>query len=42
MECLKGQNAESLGLSRKEVYNIELTEKLSIGQIINATTECTN
>ena len=40
MEYLKGQNAESLGLNRKEVYNIELTEKLSIGQIINVTTEC--
>jgi aconitate hydratase len=39
LEYLKGQNAETLGLTGKENYNIELTEKLSIGQIVDVTTD---
>jgi aconitate hydratase len=39
LEYLKGQNAESLGLTGKENYNIELTEKLTIGQIVYVTTD---
>jgi aconitate hydratase len=39
MEYLKGENAESLGLTGKEVYNIELPEKMTIGQIVEVTTD---
>lgn len=40
MEYINGQNAESLGLSGKEVFNINLTQELQIGQIIDVTTQC--
>ena len=40
MEYINGQNAESLGLTGKEVFNINLTKELQIGQIIEVTTAC--
>ncbi len=39
LEYIKGENAESLGLNGKETFAIHLTEKLSIGQIIDVTTD---
>jgi aconitate hydratase len=39
-EYINGQNAESLGLSGKEVFHIHLTKELQIGQVIDVTTEC--
>lgn len=39
LEYIKGENAESLGLNGKETFSIHLTEKLSIGQIIDITTD---
>lgn len=39
LEYIKGENAETLGLTGKEVFNIHLTEKLSIGQIIEVSTD---
>ena len=40
MEYINGQNAESLGLTGKEVFNINLAKQLEIGQIIDVTTAC--
>jgi aconitate hydratase len=39
LEYLKGENTETHGLTGKEVYNIELSEKLSIGQIVEVSTD---
>lgn len=40
MEYINGETAESLGLSGKEVFNINLAKQLEIGQMINITTAC--
>ena len=40
LEFLKGENTESLGLTGKEVFNIHLTENLSIAQVIDVSTAC--
>jgi aconitate hydratase len=39
LEFSKGENAESLGLTGKEQFNIHLPEKLSIGQIVEVSTD---
>jgi aconitate hydratase len=39
LEYQKGENAESLGLTGRELFNIELPEKLTIGQIVEVTTD---
>ncbi len=39
LEFSKGQNADSLGLTGKESFTIHIPEKLSIGQILEVTTE---
>jgi aconitate hydratase len=38
LEYLKGENAETHELTGKEVFNINLPEKLTIGQIVEVTT----
>jgi len=40
LEYIKGENAETLGLTGKEIFNIHLTEKLYIGQIVEVSTNC--
>ncbi len=40
LEFLKGDSTDSLGLTGREVFNIHLTEQLSIGQTVEVTTEC--
>ena len=40
MQYINGESAESLGLTGKEVFNINLTEQLEIAQTINITTAC--
>lgn len=35
LQFLDGQNADSLGLTGKEVYNIDLPAELKPGQLIN-------
>ena len=39
LEYLKGENAESLGLTGKEQYNIHLPEQITIGQIVEVSTD---
>lgn len=39
LEYIKGQNTQSLGLTGNEVFNINLPQKLSIGQIIEVSTD---
>lgn len=39
LEFSKGENAESLGLTGKEQFNINLPEQLTIGQKIEVTTD---
>jgi aconitate hydratase len=39
LEFIKGENADSLGLTGKEQFNIHLTEKLSLGQIVEVSTD---
>lgn len=39
LEFSKGENGESLGLTGKEQFNIHLPEKLSIGQIVEVSTD---
>jgi aconitate hydratase len=39
LEFSKGENAESLGLTGKEQFTIHLPEKLSIGQIVEVSTD---
>jgi len=39
MEYINGENAESLGLTGKEVFKIHLPETLSIGKMIEVSTD---
>lgn len=40
LEYLKGENAESIGLTGEEIFDIHLPEELSIGHIIDVSTAC--
>lgn len=39
LQFINGENTESFGLTGKEFFNIHLHEKLSIGQIIEVSTD---
>ena len=39
-EFIKGQTAESLGLTGKEVFSLHLGEKIGINELIDVTTDC--